>query len=156
VSEPGFRPATAQDLDALVALMREFYAHEGIDFDPDVARAAMHGLLEDPSRGRAWLVVDAEGPAGYVALTLGWSLEYGGRDAFLDEIFLAERLRGRRLGERAIDLALEACRALGVRALHLEVARVNAPAQSLYRRLGFLDHDRYLMTKWLAGPKATG
>jgi ribosomal protein S18 acetylase RimI-like enzyme len=150
VSEPAFRPATTGDLDTLVRLMREFYAHEGIAFDPDVARAAMRGLLEDETRGRAWLVVDAEGPAGYLALTLGWSLEYGGRDAFLDEIFLAERLRGRRLGERAIDLALEACRALGVRALHLEVERANARAQSLYRRLGFADHDRYLMTKWLA------
>jgi ribosomal protein S18 acetylase RimI-like enzyme len=156
VSEPAFRPATTGDLDALVQMMRAFYAHEGIGFDPDVARPAMRGLLEDGTRGRAWLVVDSEGPAGYVVLTLGWSLEYGGRDAFLDEIFLAERLRGRRLGERAIDLALEACRALGVRALHLEVERANARAQSLYRRLGFADHDRYLMTKWLVGPKATG
>ncbi len=155
MSEPAFRPATPADLDALVAMMREFYAHESMRFDPGVARAAMLGLLEDPSRGRAWLIADAEGPAGYLALTLGWSLEFGGRDAFLDEIFLAERLRGRGVGARAIDVALEACRALGVRALHLEVERGNARAQSLYRRMGFEDHDRYLMTKWLVERKPT-
>ncbi len=149
MSEPELRVASTVDLEALVALMREFYAHEGMRFEPDVARAAMRGLLEDASRGRVWRIDDAEGPAGYVALTLGWSLEFGGRDAFIDEIFLVERLRGRRLGERAIELALAACHELGVGALHLEVERVNAPAQSLYRRLGFVDHDRYLMTKWL-------
>jgi len=150
VSDATFRPATRDDLDVLVALMRDFYAHERIRFEPDVARAAMRGLLEDASHGRVWLVVDADGPAGYVVLTLGYSLEYGGRDAFLDEIFLVERLRGQRLGERAIEIAEATCRELGVRALHLEVERENTRAQSLYRRLGFADHDRYLMTRWLA------
>jgi len=38
---------------------------------------------------------------------------------------------------------------LGVTAIHLEVDRGNKPAQGLYRRTGYVDHDRYLMTKWL-------
>ena len=37
----------------------------------------------------------------------------------------------------------------GVSALHLEVERQNEAAQGFYRRLGFKDHDRYLMTRWL-------
>ena len=39
------------------------------------------------------------------------------------------------------------CRAVGVRALHLEVERDNTNARALYRKVGFVDHDRYLMTK---------
>jgi ribosomal protein S18 acetylase RimI-like enzyme len=33
--------------------------------------------------------------------------------------------------------------------LHLEVERANTAAQGVYRRAGFKDHDRYLLTKWL-------
>jgi ribosomal protein S18 acetylase RimI-like enzyme len=145
-----FRAAVADDLAALAALMRAFYAHEGIPFDEPVARAAMEALLRDPALGRAWLVLDGSRVGGYVALTLGWSLEFGGRDAFLDEIFLDEALRGRGVGERAIALVVDACRELGVRALHLEVERANSRAQSLYRKQGFADHDRYLMTRRIA------
>jgi ribosomal protein S18 acetylase RimI-like enzyme len=41
---------------------------------------------------------------------------------------------------------------LGVRALHLEVGRDNVPAQELYRRVGFVDTDRRLLTLKLADP----
>jgi len=33
--------------------------------------------------------------------------------------------------------------------MHLEVDRGNDPALELYRRTGYQDHDRLLMTKWL-------
>ncbi|HEX2680374.1 MAG TPA: hypothetical protein VHQ03_03690 [Candidatus Dormibacteraeota bacterium] len=36
---------------------------------------------------------------------------------------------------------------MGVHALHLEVTHANTGAQQLYRKFGFEDHDRYLMTK---------
>ena len=40
---------------------------------------------------------------------------------------------------------------MGVNAIHLEVDRGNDPACELYRRAGYQDHDRFLMTKWLNG-----
>jgi ribosomal protein S18 acetylase RimI-like enzyme len=43
-----------------------------------------------------------------------------------------------------------ACRALGISAVHLEVDHNTTSAQALYRKAGFVDHDRYLMTRWLA------
>jgi ribosomal protein S18 acetylase RimI-like enzyme len=38
---------------------------------------------------------------------------------------------------------------MGVRALHLEVERDNAAGQALYRRRGFRDGGRVLLTKRL-------
>jgi ribosomal protein S18 acetylase RimI-like enzyme len=38
---------------------------------------------------------------------------------------------------------------LGVNAVHLEVNHGNKPALGLYRRTGYADHNRYLMTKWV-------
>jgi len=85
-------------------------------------------------------------------VTFGYSLEYGGRDAFIDELWVHERVRGQGIGTRALHMAEAACREQGIQALHLEVERTNAVAQQVYRRAGFVDHDRYLLTKRLDGP----
>jgi GNAT superfamily N-acetyltransferase len=145
--EAAFTPAGPEHVPMLLPLVREFYAFEGLPFDEPAKRAALDVFFAEPALGRAWLV-HADGElAGYAILTLSWSLEYGGRDAFVDELFVREAHRGRGLGRQAFALIEDACRALGVRCLHLEVGRDNPRAIELYRRQGFVDHDRYLMTK---------
>ena len=151
-AEARFRPAVAADVDMLLGFMRAFYAHEGLLFLEPAARAAVEGLLRQPSAGRIFLI-EADGtPVGYVVLTIGYSLLYQGRDAFIDELFIAPSHRGRGLGRRTIAFLDETCRALDVGALHLEVERVNTPAQELYLRTGFEGHDRALLTKWIRRP----
>ena len=49
----------------------------------------------------------------------------------------------------AMGLSKQSRRELGVNAMHLEVSRGNETAFELYRRIGYVDHGRYLMTKWL-------
>ena len=58
---------------------------------------------------------------GYLVLTIGYSLERGGRDAFIDELYVRAERRGRGLGALAVATAEAAARRLGVRAVHLEV-----------------------------------
>ena len=144
-----FKLADAADADLLLGLMREFYELEHMAFDEPAARAALLQILGDESFGRVWLIRVGGGAVGYVVMTLGFSLEFHGRDAFVDELYIRERHRGRGVGGRALELVEGACRSLGVSALHLEVERANAKAQSVYRRAGFKDHDRYLLTKWV-------
>ena len=129
--------------------MRALYAHDRLEFEEKAARTALLGLLEAPHRGRVFLVESGGALTGYIVLTLGWSLEYRGMDAFIDELFVDEAFRGRGLGKAAVERVVRAARALGVRALHLEVERANLPAQELYRKIGFEDHDRYLLTRWI-------
>jgi len=147
--ETTFRAATAADADALLAMMRALNEHDGTPFDEPSARAALAELLADDTLGVARLILLGGETAGYVVVTFGFSLEFGGRDAFVDELFVKEEFRGRGAGKAALGFAAEVCRARGVRALHLEVERQNTAAQSVYRRAGFADHDRYLLTKWL-------
>lgn len=145
-----FRPATDADVAPIVALMRGYYAEDGYSFEAVQSRHALRTLLGDDTLGRVWVLEDEEGVAGYLVVTLGYSLEYGGRDAFIDELFLAERARGRGAGRQALDLAEAWCRERGVRALHLEVEPHRDQASELYRRRGFVDRGRRLMTLWLA------
>jgi len=145
--EPVFRDAAPADLDAILAFMRRLYAQEGLSFDEPSARATLSGIVRDRSLGRVWMIDEEAEPIGYMVLTLGYSLEYRGRDAFVDEIFVREDRRRRGIGRRAMRVMEDACRDLEVRALHLEVERPNAAAQALYRKFGFVEHDRLLMTK---------
>jgi ribosomal protein S18 acetylase RimI-like enzyme len=147
--DPTLRLATESDADLLMEFMREYYAFDGHAFDLPQACAALLGLLRDPSLGRVWLISTRQEVAGYVVLTLGYSLEFLGRDAFLDEFYLRENHRGQGLGRKVLELVEDAARSLQVRALHLEVVRRNQAAQHFYRKLGFKDREHYLMTKWI-------
>jgi GNAT superfamily N-acetyltransferase len=147
--EPSFRAASSSDADMLIEMMRDFNAHERIAFDEPEVRAVLAQLFANDSFGLARLILLGEEVAGYVIIVFGFSLEFRGRDAFIDELFVRDAFRGRGAGAAAIRFAEGVCRERGVCALHLEVGRENTGAQSVYRRAGFVDHDRYLLTKWL-------
>jgi ribosomal protein S18 acetylase RimI-like enzyme len=140
------RAANASDLETLVALMRDFYREDADPFDEEASRAAFATLVAEPSLGRVWIAQHETTVVGYVVLTLGFSMEFRGRDAFIDDLYVVPSRRGEGIGRELIDACERACRDLSIRALHLEVRPTN-PAASLYRRLGFHDHQHHLMTK---------
>ena len=149
MADPVFKPATADDIDALLAMMPDLYAHDALAFDEAVARRALLGVIGDDTFGHVFLILLASEVVGYAVLTFGYSLEFHGRDAFVDELYLRDEYRGQGIGKRALEFLTEVCVAEGVSALHLEVERSNTQAQAVYRKFGFEDHDRYLMTRWL-------
>lgn len=133
--------------------MGAYYAQDGYTFVEAEARNAALALIGEPHLGRLWVTCDGASVVGYVAVALGFSFEYRGREAFVDELFIADTHRGRGLGREALEIAEAYCREAGVNALHLEVERHREPALELYRRRGFEDYGRYLMTKWLTGSR---
>lgn len=140
----------SNDIEAVIQLMQRLYEHDAIAFDESAARLALQRLVANAQHGAVWVMRDGAQVIGYSVVTFGYSLEFHGTDAFLDELYVCESYRGQGLARRAIELAEQVCRERGVRALHLEVERDNTHAQAVYRRLGFSDHDRYLLTKWIS------
>lgn len=148
---PRFRQATELDVDTVLETMRGYYAEEGYPFVEAETRQALVDLLRDSCLGRLWVADEGDRVVGYLAVTLGHSLEHRGRDAFIDELFIAEEARSRGLGREALLVAETYGREVGVRALHLEVERHRQLAMAIYRRAGFEDHGRFLLTKRLDG-----
>ena len=142
------RAATADDLETLVTLMRDFYREDGDPFVVKKSRAAFTILLADPSLGGIWIARDETIVVGYVALTLGFSMEFGGRDAFIDDLYVIPSHRGCGIGGALVAACERACIELRIRALHLAVRPTNRAA-SLYHRLGFREQEHHLMTKRL-------
>lgn len=147
---PNFTLADESDADSLVELMREFYEVEHLPFDERAARLALRQILRERAYGVVHLIRWDEELIGYVVVTFGFSLEFHGRDALVDELYIRAAYRGRGAGRAALRLVEAVCREERIESVHLEVDRSNVTAQELYRRAGYADHDRYLLTKWLA------
>jgi len=130
------RPATLADVPALVGLMEEFYAEASFPLDHAWAAASFEALLQDPSRGAVWLLLDGGEVAGHVVLTIRFSMEQGGLDAFVDDLFVRSAHRRRGLGRAGLEALFAECRRRGVLAVHVEVGDTNAPAQALYASFG--------------------
>jgi ribosomal protein S18 acetylase RimI-like enzyme len=142
--------ARAGDLPVLLSMMRRLAEHPpAIPFEEGEVRAALETFLDHAELGKAWVVWVGGRPAGYVILTMGYSFEFRGRDAFIDELYIEPEFRRRGLGRRAMQFVEEKARELKVNAVHLEVDHSNDAAQELYRRAGYADQGRHLMTKWL-------
>lgn len=139
------------EIPRVLVLMSQLYAQDTIAWDEARSRKAIDDLLAAPDSGGIWLI-QADGiAAGYLVLTIGFSLEFHGRYALLDELFIEEQWRSQGIGGQALGFAEEQCRLRGLKALRLEVAGENVRALELYRRRGFELHDRCLMTLWVAG-----
>jgi ribosomal protein S18 acetylase RimI-like enzyme len=148
-----FREATLQDEAALMPMMGCLAEHQpgAIIFDEPAARSAFRQFLSLPAFGRAWLLYTGPALVGYIVLTIGFSFEFHGRDAFVDELYIAPAQRRRGFGRQAVAFLEQKAREMGVNAVHLEVDHGNDSALELYRRSGYRDHARFLMTKWLRG-----
>ena len=149
------RLAVAVDADILLEFMQAYYAFDGHSFDREKAREALTALLRDANLGCAWLILDGDKLVGYVVLCFGYSLEWLGRDAFIDELYLREEYRGRGWGRRTIQFIEEEARKAGVGTLHLEVVQQNSTALEVYRRLGFREHKSTLLSKPIASNRST-
>jgi L-amino acid N-acyltransferase YncA len=140
------RIATADDADLIVEMATAFYAEDGHPIDAG-AEAAIRETAAGGIPALLW-VIEADGAtAGYMAIAFGYSLEYGGRDAFLDDIYIVPALRSRGIGRRAVVLAVPEARAHGVRALHLEVDLDNEAGRRFHAANGFRETGRRLMTR---------
>lgn len=144
-----FKPVEQIDIADLLILIQEYYDYDGHPFAPEPIRLALENLIRHPDWGQAWFICRDNIPIGYVVLTLGYSLEYLGRDAFVDEIYIRASDRGQGIGKATFQFIEATCRDLGVTALHLEVTHHNHHAKAIYDKLGFVRHDRDLMTRWL-------
>ena len=142
---PAVRLAARDDFDGLLRCARAFHAEDGHPL-PKAGEVALAALLDTNSpHGRA-LVLDTEGGiAGYAVLCFGYSVEFGGRDAFVDDLYVAPALRAKGHGRRMMERLAGLARAEGCHALHLEVFTGN-PMADWYKSLGF-DRRGSLMSK---------
>lgn len=142
------RLATPDDFADVFPRTRALNDHEGIEVTDAVLAAALRRLLADGALGGVWLVERAGGVIGYALVAFAYDLEFGGRDAWLTELWIDDAGRGSGAGAAVIEALDRELRARDIRALHLQVRPEN-PAKRLYDRAGFATSPRQIMTRRL-------
>ena len=128
--------------------MRAYYEKDGLHWVEERQPAALRALAASHPNGQGWMIRLGEQTVGYAVLTWSFSIESGGRDGLIDEFYLIPKVRGRGLGQLVLAMIEDEARGRGLTRLFLEVNHGNR-ALSLYRRAGFIDHQRYLMSKYI-------
>jgi len=149
------RRAVAGDLEVLLRLCARYCDADSHQFDPVTATAGFEPLLLSDQHGVVWLSVDGDEVVGYAVVTWSWSIESGGPDALLDEIYIDRPGKGH--GSALVAHLLEDCRRRNLPRVFLETEQANREARRLYSRLGFRTEDSVWMVADLpGGPEAGG
>lgn len=136
--------AKPENLDRLVTLCAAFHAEEGFEMSDEGRRAALSPLLDGLPYGAIYLIGPPRAPIGYIVICFGWSVEFGGLDAIIDELYIRPGVRGRGIATEALTALPRALSEGGLRAIHLEVDKTNASAIKLYKRAGFSPRENYM------------
>lgn len=140
-----FKPLESADIETIVPMMQDFYAIDNYPIDVAISKALFLEFLENEHLGRAWLIYFDNEVVGYIILTFIFSFEYKGTIAFLDELYLSEKARGKGIGKAAVDFIQSEVRKLSLKIIYLEVEGHNQNAQQLYLSKDFTVHNRKLM-----------
>ena len=135
--------ATFRDLDAVVTLLEVQLREHRITTPVDRIRTATQGLVEDAARGRILVLRGPDGMvAGVACLSYIFTVEHGGKAAWLEELFVVPARREKGQGTALLNASLAQARADGCRAMDLEIDIDHRRVASLYERHGFRPHTR--------------
>lgn len=131
------RPATAEDLPAVRALVAAVGREYGFEPEPENVDADLYA--DSPAYfsegGALEVLVDAQET---VVGVLGVLDVHAGEDAELRKLYLGRELRGKGMGRRLLDRALELAREGRARRLVLETSTRLKEGLALYERAGFV------------------
>ena len=146
--EVSIRLAQRSDIEPLVDLGCAFFAeHDGEPADSERIRRGIAPLLDNDRHGLVVVAEQNNTLIGYAVICWSWSVEIGGSEAVLDEVYTNERNRG--IGSQLITACENECRSRAVLRMFLETERRNGRVRGLYERHGYTEDDSIWMSKVL-------
>lgn len=142
-----FKRYTEENKSDVLEMMTSFNKIDGYDFDLTIGEKNLLDFTSNEMLGKLYLIRSQESTIGYIVLCFGFSFEYKGRDAFIDEFYLKEEFRNRGIGKLTMDFIESESKKLDINAVHLEVQTHNKNANRLYLNKGYKSKDRTLLTK---------
>lgn len=141
------RRAIPSDLDALVRLGELYCLADEAEWRPERARRGFAGLLTDDTHGVVLVSEIDVAVVGYAVLTWGWSIECGGRESLLDEMFIEHPGQG--LGSELLEAVVEAAQQHGAARVFLETEASNESAREFWLKRGFeIEDSVWLQRRW--------
>lgn len=143
-----------EHLAPFLALVDELFAYEALSPDPEQTHNAVRQLVDNPDLGQAWFLALTEQDhttlIGHIVLSYSFSLEFGGRMALIDQIYLKPEWRNQGIGTEILPMIEHQLKQAQAKAIALEVNIGNKAARRFYERHEFVPHRQFcMMTKRL-------
>ena len=134
------READREDLPSLLALYAQLGQDEGAVLSLDEAAAILEKIGSYPDY-HIFLAFQEGRAVGTFALLIMDNLAHlGAKSAILEEVVVAEELRGRGIGKEMMAFAHEFCRGRGCYKMAFTSNRNREAAHRFYQSLGFVKH----------------
>lgn len=137
-TQPRIEPATLEDLPQLVELLMALFSQEE-DFAPDHDKQE-HGLrliLEQPNRGRIFVLRTDHKVIGMVNLLFTISTAEGGLVVLMEDVIVHPDHRRQGYGGLLLDHAIRFAKDKHFRRITLLTDKISAESQDFFQRHGF-------------------
>lgn len=141
---PHVEPATIEDLPALAELVMDLLARS-VDFSPDriLQERGLRLILEQPNRGRIFVVRNKEKIFGMVNLLFTISTARGGFVIILEDCVIHPDHRGQGYGTMLVHYVVEFAKQKNFKRITLLTDRMSAESQEFFKKHGF-DHSHMI------------
>ncbi|MES2996796.1 MAG: GNAT family N-acetyltransferase [Verrucomicrobiota bacterium] len=135
---PRVEPATIEDLQALTELVMDLMARSE-DFTPDqmLQERGLRLILEQPSRGRIFVVRNNERIFGMVNLLFTISTARGGFVILMEDVIIHPDHRNVGYGAMLLDHVVEFARQKNFKRITLLTDKMSAASQEFFKKQGF-------------------
>ena len=133
------------DLNAVVKLLFIQFDDHHIPYGCSEIETTVKAMIQDDRLGFILLADECGESVGLAVVSFAWTVEYAGKTAWLDELYVLPGKRDRGVGKALINQVISHAREAGCKAVDLEVDQGHARAESLYQRAGFTQLPR---TRW--------
>ncbi len=131
-------PATIEDLPELVHLVAELMDIQD-DFapDPEAHKSGVAFILEQPNRGRIFVLRNNDRIFGMVNLLFTISTAVGGMVILLEDFVIHPNHRGQGFGPMLLDYVADFAKKKNFKRITLLADKMGAEAQNFFKKEGF-------------------
>jgi N-acetylglutamate synthase-like GNAT family acetyltransferase len=135
---PRVEPATIEDLPALTELVMNLFTVSS-DFTPDrmVQERGLQLILEQPNRGRIFVVRNDDQIFGMVNLLFTISTARGGFVILMEDVVIHPSHRSQGFGSMLVDYVVEFARSKQFKRITLLTDSISAESQEFFKKRGF-------------------
>lgn len=135
---PRVEAATIEDLPALTELVMDLFSRSG-DFIPDQAlqERGLRLILEQPNRGRIFVVRNKDRILGMVNLLFTISTARGGFVVLMEDVVIDPDHRGQGYGAMLVDYVVDFAKRKNFKRITLLTDRMSAQSQEFFKKQGF-------------------
>jgi GNAT superfamily N-acetyltransferase len=142
-------PATLDDLPELAELLHDLFSMEA-DFVPDNDKQVrgLKLILEEPSRGRIFVLRNDHQIIGMINLLITISTAEGGFVLLLEDVVIHRDHRGQGYGTKLLEHAIEFAKRKNFLRITLLTDKWNDASKRFYLERGFVESDMIPLRKF--------